>query len=602
MISSIPSKSWIGPILACVCLMAWPQTLAGQGERGFVQTGPLTLEKMRVEKRLALVIGNGKYASAPLANPTHDAKAMAKALEGLGFEVTLLTDADQREMKRAINAFGEALVGGGGVGLFYFAGHGIQVNGQNYLLPVGARIDGEADVDIEAVRVEAVLAKMENARNRLNLVILDACRNNPFPGASRDGSRGLAVDRAATGTLVAYATAPGSVAADGKGKNGTYTAALLRHIGTEGLPVETMFKAVREDVLEETGRRQTPWENSSIVGDFYFRVPSNSGKVAPAPRETEACPEGTEARKDGVCVPKVVIDCPHGTTFESGRGCVAVMAKAPAIAKAAVEDRPTRPSDQTPAVASAPRGMVEIPAGRFTMGSPSSEEGRSNDEVPHEVTISRSFWLHTTEVTQGQWRAVMGNNPSSFSSCGDACPVENVSWWEAVAYANALSKKEGLRECYVLRGCDGKAPGEGMACQSADFAGLSCEGYRLPTEAEWEYAARAGTKGARHGSLDSIAWHGGNSGSKTHAAGGRQANAWGLHDMLGNVWEWTTDGYEAYPGGSQRDPLVKAGSGRVYRGGSWCRNPRYVRAADRDGYDPGYRYGVLGFRLARSSS
>jgi formylglycine-generating enzyme required for sulfatase activity len=218
------------------------------------------------------------------------------------------------------------------------------------------------------------------------------------------------------------------------------------------------------------------------------------------------------------------------------------------------------------------------------MGSPSSEDGSQSDEAQHQVTLTRDFWLGATEVTQAQWRAVMGSNPSYFDDC-DACPVERVSWDDAVAYLNALSDREGLGRCY-----DG-----------ASFKGLACEGYRLPTEAEWEYAARAGTTGARYGDLDAIAWHAGDSGGRTRPVGERQPNGWGLHDMLGNVWEWVHDWYASYPSGAVSDPQGPVGgAGRVLRGGGWSYDAWYLRAAFRAYYPPGNRYGDIGFRLSRS--
>jgi formylglycine-generating enzyme required for sulfatase activity len=229
--------------------------------------------------------------------------------------------------------------------------------------------------------------------------------------------------------------------------------------------------------------------------------------------------------------------------------------------------------------------VVRVRAGSFTMGSQNSEDGRDADEAQHQVTLTRDFWLGATEVTQAQWRAMLGSNPSRFDDC-DACPVESVSWDDAVAYLNALSDREGLGRCY-----DG-----------ANFRGVGCEGYRLPTEAEWEYAARAGTTGPRYGDLDAIAWHFDNSGGETHPVGQKQPNAWGLHDMLGNVSEWLHDWYGSYPSGAVSDPQGPVGgANRVSRGGGWGSGAGSLRAAARGSGTPGVRdYGFLGFRLSRS--
>ncbi len=234
----------------------------------------------RPERRLALVIGNAAYPTSPLRNPTNDARALAGALKALGFEVTAHENLGQREMRRAILDFGTRLREGG-VGLFYFAGHGLQVNGRNYLVPVDAAINSEAEVEVESVDVASVLARMETARNRVNLVILDACRDNPFARSFRSAARGLAAIDAPSGTLIAYATAPGRVARDGEGANGLYTGELLKTLQAPGLRVEEVFKRVRQSVLERSAGDQVPWESSSLVGDFLFtdrpRAPGPTG-------------------------------------------------------------------------------------------------------------------------------------------------------------------------------------------------------------------------------------------------------------------------------------------------------------------------------------
>ena len=221
------------------------------------------------QRRVALVIGNGAYKEAPLKNPANDARDIAATLKRLGFEVILRTNADLPTMDRAVDEFYASLKRGG-TGLFYFAGHGLQVGGINYLVPVGARLQSESDARYQAVDAGRVLGKMEDAGNDLNLVILDACRNNPFARSFRSASLGLAKMDAPTGSLIAYATAPGSVAADGDGQNGVYTKHLLKNLTTQGLSVEEMFKRVRLGVVGETKKAQVPWEASSLTGNFSF--------------------------------------------------------------------------------------------------------------------------------------------------------------------------------------------------------------------------------------------------------------------------------------------------------------------------------------------
>lgn len=237
-------------------------------------------------RRFALVIGNGSYAAGPLVNPVNDAEDMAKALAGVGFEVVLQTDADQRTMEKAIRQFGRRLKSGG-VGLFYFAGHGLQVDGRNYLIPLGAHIEGASDLRYEAVDAGFVLGKMEDAENGLNIVILDACRDNPFARSFRSGEKGLAKMDAPVGSLLAYATAPGAVAGDGAGRNGLYTSQLLRHLSEPGLKIEALFKQVRRDVMDKSGNAQVPWESSSLTGEFCFAAAFPAAPAAPGPSKDE---------------------------------------------------------------------------------------------------------------------------------------------------------------------------------------------------------------------------------------------------------------------------------------------------------------------------
>jgi formylglycine-generating enzyme required for sulfatase activity len=216
--------------------------------------------------------------------------------------------------------------------------------------------------------------------------------------------------------------------------------------------------------------------------------------------------------------------------------------------------------------------FIKIPNGSFMMGS---ENGESDEKPVHRVTISNGFWMGKTEVTQGQWKAVMGNNPSSFNNCGDNCPVENVSWEDVQNYLRKLNARD-----------EGK--------------------YRLPTEAEWEYACRAGSTtrysyGDGESYLGNYAWYSANSGGKSHEVATKQPNDWGLYDMHGNVWEWTQDWYGSYQSGSVNDPTgVASSSLRVLRGGSWYVVAGSLRCADRISDSPSFQYSVLGFRLVKN--
>ena len=235
--------------------------------------------------KMALVIGNSDYRVGPLENPRNDARLMARTLEELGFVVTLAEDLTYFEFGRAVAEFGRSLKAAGDdtVGLFFYAGHAVQASGENYLIPVDSEPRDELDLSIKAVPMSLVMKSLEGAANRLNLVFLDACRNNPFETLTRSFGGGLARIDAPFGTLVSYSTAPGAVALDGTGRNSPYSAALARAIQRPGLTVEQALKRVRLNVVEKSNGRQVPWESSSLVGDFYF-----AGQTVVPPAQTAA--------------------------------------------------------------------------------------------------------------------------------------------------------------------------------------------------------------------------------------------------------------------------------------------------------------------------
>ena len=265
-----------------------------------------------------------------------------------------------------------------------------------------------------------------------------------------------------------------------------------------------------------------------------------------------------------------------------------------------------------------------IPAGEFQMGSPDSDPLRDADEQPqHRVRISRGFWMMETEVTQRQWKVWMGANPAYFKNCGDRCPVDSVRWDEAALFANKLSEREGRESCFVCKGGGDSLRCEGKGNKTTDY--VRCKGWRLPTEAEWEYAARAGKTAPRYGELNKVACYDG----KTHPVGKKEPNTWGLYDVFGNVWEWVYDKYDstAYQTRSQvtidpiwtmrnlpwmettyqlrsqvnSDPVqATIGSDCVLRGGGWHHNAQYFRAAYRGSGAASIRSNGVGFRLLRS--
>ena len=252
------------------------------------------------EYRTALIIGNSAYESGPLKNPVNDATDMASTLKGLGFEVILRKNADLQGMEESLEELGNRLKRGG-VGLFYFAGHGVQVGGTNYLIPIGARIRKESDIKYQTMDLGKVLDELANANNGLNVIILDACRDNPFVRSVRSATRGLAiVSGAPGGTFISYATAPGQVAQDGTGRNSPFTSSLLEAIKTQGIPIEQVFKKVRQKLMLSG---QTPWELSSINGDFYFYPSSKSSPVeiaeVPTPRQNDLLKQAQAAFEAG---------------------------------------------------------------------------------------------------------------------------------------------------------------------------------------------------------------------------------------------------------------------------------------------------------------
>jgi len=566
--------------------------------------------------RVALVIGNGSYDIGMLRNATNDAKGMAEALESVGFDVLLRTDVGKAGMKTAIREFGNRL-GEDAVGLFYYAGHGVRVNGKNYLLPVGADIECENEVEFEAIRADRVLTMMESARSPLNLMILDACRDNPLKKTCSRGSleRGLESMGARSGTKILFATHPGEKAFDGDGRHSPFTESLMREIRVPGREIEGFIKAVTLAVHDQTGGKQVPYEEGSSLGDFYF-LPARAGAEKKPLLADSGGVEVVEPVRPRPAEPVhgellVETNVPNAAVLlndrERGRGSLQFRKMLPGAYRITVEAEgydsfqktvtvsagqshtlkayleAAGPDEPAPGeIVRGPLGMefAWIPPGTFMMGSPEDEPGRDGDETRHRVTLTEGFWMQTTEVTQGQWKAVMGSNPSSFKNCGDDCPVENVSWNDVQEFIQKLN-----------------ARGQGT--------------YRLPTEAQWEYAARAGTETAFYfgENLDCSQANFGNGWSsecedenpgETMKVGSFPANRWGLRDMHGNVWEWTADWRGDYPAGSVTNPTgSSSGSSRVVRGGSWFILAAYCRSADRHGFSPGYRDGYLGFRLSR---
>jgi hypothetical protein len=287
-------------LIVALFLTATTAQIAAQNAPGTEQQRGMGLSSSVSERRVALVIGNSHYESAPLRNPVNDANLVAATLRELGFDVVARTDVNLREMQLAVREFSRKIQNGA-VGLFYYAGHGMQSGGRNFLIPLGAQIEAEGDVVLEALDLNSVLEQMGMAQNRLNIVILDACRNNPFTRSFRSGSQGLAQVNAPAGTFIAYATAPGQTASDGKGENGLYTQELMANLRAPGLPIEEVFKRVRVQVKQKSNGVQIPWDASSLEGSFSF-VPGAGGAATAAAAAQPAITEPPTATQPPVSI------------------------------------------------------------------------------------------------------------------------------------------------------------------------------------------------------------------------------------------------------------------------------------------------------------
>lgn len=316
------------------------------------------------EPRVALVIGNANYGSeiGKLPNPVNDAALMAQSLQQTGFQVVKVTDVDWKKMKRAIQDFGDKLAAAGpeATGLFFYAGHGVQVQGTNYLVPIGADISKEADVDIESVSADTILQQMEFAGARVSIVVLDACRNNPLQRSFRSATRGLAPMQASQGSFIAYSTSPGSVAADGAGANSPYTAALAKTIVQPGVGIEEAFRDVRSQVMAATKDQQVPWDSSSLTAPFFFKAPGaqfSTATMAPAAKPAAAAPapaslEVEKAMWDGIKDSKQASDFDaYLTQYPNGVFAVLAKNRLASLGVGVPREQPAAPAVQEPVAA-----------------------------------------------------------------------------------------------------------------------------------------------------------------------------------------------------------------------------------------------------------
>ncbi len=547
------------------------------------QDGSKALKPVLVEEKRALLIGNADYThSSKLVNTIPDVRALERVLREVGFDsVSREENLSMIEMARSLDEFAGSL-GSRDLAFFYFSGHGLQVDGENYLLPVEFERSVASEVRYTTLAANRVRERLEGTGAEVRVMVLDACRNNPF-GEGRSEAGGLAkMEVRAKGTLIAYAAGPGQLASDNPGGAlGLYMTHLVPELQTASIELQGAFENVQARVLDASKGKQFPAIEDAIVGKVYLRGgPDDDGDDGVTiTKDVAACNEHwgeVRGSEDPGEFEWYLQQCPEGTYSGLARTRLARLGRAAVRPPGTKEEAGIPPSHERAERRAGEQqefdGMefVWVPAGGFRVGS----TGAGADSIERPVTrvrISQGYWLGKHEVTQSEWQAVMGTNPSNFYGCG-RCPVENVSWDDAQGF---------------IRQLNGRAGGSR---------------YRLPTEAEWEYAVRAGTAGDRYGNLHAIAWsYSDSSGNRTHPVGQKGPNAWGLHDMLGNVWEWVQDWSGAYPGGSVTDPAGPAtGSYRVHRGGSWYSYAHRCRSAYRRDGSPGDRNNALGFRLLRT--
>ena len=624
--------------------------------------------------RVALVVGNSAYAEiGTLPNPGNDAGDVAAALGRLGFDVTTVRDADRVGLNEALRLFARDSAGAD-VSLVFYAGHGIEVDGVNYLVPVDARLERDTDVEYEALPLDRVLRATTGAG--LRVVILDACRNNPLARSMQRTSAARSVSRGSFGelnedllgdeTLVAYAAAAGTTAADGTGRNSPYTAALLEYL-EEPLEIGILFREVRARVLDATGGQQRPHEYASLLDEHYLRGASGPGTVTVADGGPSADVRAQQENlfwqsisnsTDAVDFRAYLQQFPNGVFALLARNRVAALGPGGGDPPSVERPRPTGgppPAVDRPRPAAVPAGavdlsdeprsgttfrdcedcpeMVVIPAGSFRMGCASGSDDCWDDERPVRDVEVAALAMSKHEVTRGQFAAFV----AATDHIADGCSLE--VWrerrfardrWE---WANDEEKAQASWRAPGFRQSDDRHP---VVCVSSEdaaaYAGwlshLTGQRYRLPSEAEWEYAARAGTTtrwfwGDRasdlctHGNGYDRSAEGGFRGDRdwnaadcrdgmerTAPVGSFAPNAFGLHDMAGNVWEWVEDCWHDSYAGAPRDGSAWTRDcgdedSRVWRSGSWRRPPASLRSAYRYAVGLGVRQFDVGFRVAR---
>ncbi len=600
---------------------------------------------MAVETRIALVIGNSTYTSGSLPNPANDARMIGETLKDLGFEVIPRTNADQTTMKRAIQEFGARLekAGPGAVGLFYYAGHGVQLNGKNYLIPTTAQIEREGDVEIEAVSADWVIEQMRYARNRLNIMILDACRNNPFIHNNRSlGGNGLATIEAPAGILIAYSTAPGSVATDGTGRDSPYAEALSRAMRDLREPVEQVFKHVRVGVMDATSGNQVPWESSSLTGDFYFAAPQTAAAKSPVVTEPTpaARPQVAEAGNEsgrssggfGSWISGLFGSAPaagakpatptpaSSVSAGTGAGASASAHASPAAAPPAAH----APSISVASAGASIAGARAMPVFK-TLGIQVDDVDAGNsypaasiraliEKNPRHVTLGDTPQQMQAAFAMCQKYSPLPCKVSDFSDeilrdaalqpfDLDPLPVSVQAFRRFVEATHYRTEAETVGYAFAGSANPQKIPGgnwrnavmQHEVSEDAAVVGVTFQdaltycrykNQRLPTENEWEYVAR-GPERHTFPWGESIAPATAVVKSQPRVSDGPAQGMGGRYRGLSaNVWQWVDSSYSKF---------------KILKGGSWFDpNPANKRAAARLYQPPSGATDDSGFRCARS--
>lgn len=561
--------------------------------------------------RKALVIGNSAYGSgADLANiPINDAQLIEITLRQYGFTVTKVTDANKQSMKQAIETFSKNVASTDEV-LFYYSGHGVQVNGVNYLLPLGHNIVQEKDCEYEAIDTGWILASLDNAG--VAIVVLDACRNNPYMKNRSSNMKGLAAMSANNNRqYIIYATESGREAQNGTGMHSPFVESLVNQINNTDKKIEDTMKDVKKEVLAKTNGSQSPTAYGILTEDFYFKRPAASATATPEtskakPPSTAKVNKGTlkvTADYDGKLYQDnlPLADLKMGQQVTINNMIAGTYEFRSSIGNASLEASFT--DSKTPAELYfrvrklSPIELVLVEGGSFVMGDP---YGNDDNKQLHRVTLS-TFYIGKYEITNKQYEDAMLNK--QYTSDKNQFPVSGIGWLDAISFCNRQSMLENLKPCYSKNGETDPSKWDTSKTTICDW---SANGYRLPTEAEWEYAARGGnkSKGYQYSGSDdinSVAWYGGSASKKV---GTKAANELGIYDMSGNVWEWCWDYYDAgyYGVSPDTDPRGPgSGSNRVLRGGSWFSRDYGCRVANRSNDVPVYGNYYSGLRVLRAT-